>query len=258
MAFLATATVDPGAAGTVRLDVSGGTPPYRAEASPGGDRPDYRVRDSWADMPGVPSGRIGVDGAAPLNVPVQYVVTDATGAQVTTSAVTVTSSVSILSDATDPGAFLPVRVVSQKPNSWQARSVWWDILGSPAPFASVAPMRYRSGPLALRIETVTERAALLTLLRPGNPLMFRGACPPTVDDLTILVETAEESLILDNRPEGPYLWTLDYQAITVDLGPYDVDSARSYDTVKAAVSAYDTLYATYATYDAVRTGTPRT
>lgn len=253
MPLTVTPAVDVGTA-AVRLSVAGGVPPYVADASPGGDRPDYRVRTAWSSVVGDATARVGIDGSIPLGVPTQYVITDATGVQVTSAPVTADSATPILSDATDPGRAMPVLVVSQKPNQWQARSVWWDILGASAPFASVAPLRFRAGALALRIVGNVERSSLLALLRTGNPLVFRGTCEDAVDDVILLVETVDESLVLDDAPAGATVWALTYQAISRELGPYAVDAGRSYATVKATFPTYDAVKATYATYDALRAG----
>jgi hypothetical protein len=255
MSLTVTTSIDTATA-AVRLTVAGGVAPYVADASPGGDRPDYRVRTAWSSVLGDPTARIGIDGALPIGVPTQYVITDAAGAQVTSAAVTVSSAYPLLSDATDPGRAVAVTVAAQRPNTWEARSVWWDILGAQAPFASVAPMRPRSGPLVLRVAGNVARADLLRLLAPGNPLVFRGVCSAAVDDLTLLVETVEESLILDDDPTGPALWTINYQAISQNLGPYAVDAAWSYAAVLSTFATYNALRAGYATYDALRVGDP--
>ena len=239
----------------VRLLVDGGTPPYVVDASPGGDRPDYRVRTVYATVAGSPNARVGVDGDAPLNVPVVYVATDAGGAQAQTAApVTVVSSSAILSDATDPGRALAVTVRSQKPNTWEARSVWWDVLGASAPFASIAPMRYRNGPLVLRVPNPDGRASMVNLLRPGSPLVLRSVTPRTVDDLTILVESVEEALTLVEDPSGPVEFTLQYQAISTELGPTVTDPGRSYATVKAESATYAIVRSKFPTYEALRVG----
>lgn len=244
------------ATGSVRLVIDGGVPPYVVDASPGGDRPDYRIRSTYSTVPGTPSARVAVDGDIPLNTPTVYVATDAVGAQGQTAAVSVHSSVPLLSDATDPGRAVPVVVVSQKPNGWEARSVWWDVLGAREPFVSIAPMRLRSGPLVLRSEDRASRSRLLTLVAPGNPLVLRAPCPDAVDDLVLLVESIDESLVLEDDPAGPTLWTLTYQAVSRDLGPYSVDPSRSYAAVAQAYATYGDLVLTYADYDALRAGDP--
>lgn len=253
MSLTVTATPDNGT-GSVRLLIDGGTPPYVVDASPGGDRPDYRIRSVYANVAGQPAARAAVDGDLPLNTPTVYVATDATGAQALTPAVQVDSDVTLLSDATDPGRVVPVTVVSQKPNGWEARSVWWDVLGQREPFVSVAPLRLRSGPLVLRADTRRQRAALINLLSPGNPLVLRSPCPDAVDDLVLLATSVDESLVLEALPAGPSHFTLDYQAVSRDLGPYAVDPSRSYAAVKAAWGTYGDVLAAYPSYDALRAG----
>lgn len=239
---------------SVRLTMTGGTPPYAVDASPGGSVPDYRVRSTYSPVTGDPSGRVALDGEAPLNTPVVYVVTDTAGHQAQSAVVTVTSDAPVLSDATDPGRAIRTRVVSQKPNAWEARSVWWDVLGTREPFVSVAPMRLRNGPLVLRTESRGERSALLDLLATGNPLVLRSTCPDAVDDVVLLVESAAEDLVLTDAPAGPTHWTLTYQAVSRDLGPYAVDPGRSYATVAQSVASYDAVFLTYTDYDHLRTG----
>lgn len=251
-----TITASTTSAYAVRLVIDGGVPPYVVDASPGGGREDYRVRSAYATVPGIPAQRIALDGDIPLNTPVVYVATDSTGAQAQTPPVTVHSDVPVLSDATDAGRALVATVVAQKPNRWEARSVWWDVLGASAPFASIAPMRYRNGSLVLRTEDLTARASMIGLLRPGTPLVLRVPCTDAVDDVTFLVESADESLVLEDDPAGPTLFALTYQAISRELGPTVTDPGRSYATVKAESATYAVALATFPTYDALRVGAP--
>lgn len=255
MALSITAVPD-AATASVRLTITGGTPPYVTDAAPGGDRPDYRVRSQYSTVTGAPSTRVAVDGDIPLNTPTQYVATDATGAQASSAAVTVAHDGAVLSDATDPGRVLDVVVVSQPPNAWEARSVWWDVLGARAPFASVAPMRFRSGDLVLRAEGRSERAALLELLTTGNPVVLRASTPDTVDDLVALPESLTEELVLSDVPSGPRLLRITYQAISRELGPYAVDPGRTYAAVLSAYATYGALLLVFPTYDALRVGDP--
>lgn len=255
MALTVTATPDP-ITGSVRLVIDGGTPPYVLDASPGGDRPDYRVRTTYATVPGDPAARIAVDGDIPLNTPTVYVATDTHGSQGQSAPVTVASTRPILSDATDPSRALPVVVVRQPPNEWESRSVWWDVLGARAPFASIGPLRFRSGDLVLRVEDRTARAALVALLSTGNPVVLRSTIPDNVDDVVALVERVRDELVVEDAPGGPRLFTLTYQAIARELGPYAVDPGRSYGAVLDSYSSYGVVLGTYATYDALRAGDP--
>jgi hypothetical protein len=253
--FTVTTEIDPTTA-AVRLLVDGGIAPYVADASPGGARADYRVRTTWSSVPGSATARLGIDGAIPLNTPTQYVVTDAAGIQVSTPAVVVSSDVALLSDATNPTAVVAVCVASQKPNRWEGRSVWWDILGSRAPFASTAPLRYRAGPLTLRVDDLADRNALLEIMAPGNPMLIRSVSPGVIDDVVMLVEAIDEDLVLVDDPAGPVLWTITYQAISADLGPYAPDANRTYSEIAATFPDYSSLPVAYATYGTMRAGDP--
>jgi hypothetical protein len=237
----------------VRLTVSGGTPNYSAQANPAGDIDAYTVRSLWS---GSSTTRIAVDGDAPLNTAIQYVVTDRNGAQAVSGTVEVPSELPILSDATDPTVALPVVVVSQKPNRWQARSVWFDVLGSRAPFVSVAPMRLRAGQLELRAETRSDRAALIDLLGLGNPLTLRAVCPAAVDDLILLPETAEERLTIDTDPAGSTVFAVQYQAVSRELGPYTSDPGRTYAQLPTEHATYADMTIAYVDYAALLAGDP--
>lgn len=255
MALSVTAAVDAPTA-SVRLTITGGTPPYVVDAAPGGDRPDYRIRSTYSTVSGSPSTRLAVDGDVPLNTDVLYVATDATGAQAQSATVRVNHAGAVLSDATDPGRALDVVVVSQPPNSWEARSVWWDVLGASAPFASIAPMRFRSGDLVIREADRTARAALLDLLRTGNPFVLRASCGDAVDDLVGLPESLTEELVNVDAPSGPRNLRIAYQAISRELGPYAVDPGRTYAAVLAAYATYGAVLYVFPTYDALRVGDP--
>jgi hypothetical protein len=244
------------ATATATLNVSGGSPDYTVEAAPAGGRQPYTVRTTWSLVTGDPSGRIGVDGELPLNTPTQYVVTDQSGAQAQSDVVTVTSDVPLLSDALDPGRVLPVVVASQKPNRWQARSVWFDVLGQREPFASIAPLRLRGGTLTLLAQTRTDRGALLNLFANGHPLVLRSSCPDAVDDGVLLPESITEDLTNPERPDGPTLITVQYQAVSRDLGPVTVDPGRTYADLPLEAATYAQLLSLYATYDALRVGDP--
>lgn len=254
MALTITPTVDDALA-AVRLVLDGGTPPYVVDASPVG-LDDYRIRSTYSTVTDFPSRRVAVDGEVPLNTATVYVVTDSTGAQASSSAVTVTTTDPVLSDAFDPGSLVRPVIVSQKPNTWEGRSVWWDVLGSREPFASVAPMRLRSGSLVLRTDGNVERAAMVALLTPGDPLVLRSTCPDAVDDVTFLVLTVDESLVIDDDLDGPTLWSLRYQAISRDLGPTTGDAGRTYAVAALEYPTYSAVPVHYVDYEAFRLGDP--
>lgn len=255
MALTITALVDP-ATKHVRLTITGGAPEYVVDAAPAGDRAAYRVRSVFSKVAGDTTARIALDGDVPLNVPTQWVVTDRTGAQASSPVLTVDSAHPILADALDPSNAQPVVVVSQPPNTWEARSVWWDVLGQREPFASIAPMRLRSGELVLRVEGGVQRAALMAVMQSGHPVVLRSVCPDAVDDLTLLPEQVAESLVLDDSPSGARNVTIRYQAVTRELGPYAVDPGRTYEALPVEAATYGTLLGLYVDYRALLAGDP--
>lgn len=255
MALTITATVD-AATKHVRLSIAGGTPEYVVDAAPAGDRAAYRVRSVYSTVPGDASARVALDGDVPLNVPTQWVVTDRTGAQASSAVLAVASDTPILADALDPSNAVPVVVVSQPPNEWAARSVWWDVLGQREPFASIAPMRLRNGELVLRVDGSVQRAALMAVMQAGHPVVLRSTCPDAVDDLTLLPETVREQLLLDDAPTGPRHVAITYQAVTRELGPYAVDPGRTYEALPVEAATYGTLLGLYVDYRALLAGDP--
>jgi hypothetical protein len=251
--IVVTASPDPGI-GAVRLTVTGGVLPYVVTASPSGDRPDYAVRSTQAPIAGDPTGVAMIDGQIPLNTQTVYQATDATGAQASSAVVAIASTTAILSDGTDPQLAVPVTVVSQPPSEWVARSVWWDVLGVRAPFASYAPMRFRHGDLVLRVETRVHRYELLALVTTGNPMLLRSATPEAVDDTLMIIERMSDPLAVDDIRAGARHFALTYQAITGDLGPYSTDASRMWLTVLDEAATWADLEARYATWAAVLAG----
>lgn len=255
MALSVTAAVDP-VLMLVRLTVTGGTAPYVVDAAPSGGRAGYRVRSAFGTVAGAPSTRTATDGDVPLNTDVLYVATDALGAQANSNSVILAASLGVLSDATNPNVLVPVTVVRQLPNEWSARSVWWDVLGATAPFASVAPMRLRAGDILIRTDGPTERAGLLDLLATGNPFVLRTPWPDTVDDVVGLIEQLREEPVLEDDQAGARHFTLAYQAVSRQLGIYTDDTGRTYALLPVEAATYTALLGLYGSYDAVLLGDP--
>lgn len=255
VALTITATVD-ATSRAVRLTITGGTPEYVVQAAPGGDRLPYTVRSTYSPLSGDPTGRVAVDGDAPLNTPVQYVVTDKAGDQAQTAVVTVASDLPVLADAMDPSRAMAVLVVSQPPNTWEARSVWWDVLGQREPFVSVAPLRLRSGDVVFRVASLAERTQLVSIMASGHPLVLRSTCPDAVDDVIMLPATVEDALVMDDAPGGPRNVTVSYQAVARELGPYVLDPGRSYASLPAESATYGDVRAKFTDYRALLSGDP--
>jgi hypothetical protein len=249
MALTATAGPNPYGGTFVELFAAGGTGPYSWRAYPtGGD--DYAVPATVND----PTGRVTVDGFAPLGRDILYRVTDSTGAAAEASATLTDPGVAVLSDATDPTRHVLVTVADQLPNEWEARSVWFDILDRRDPFVAVAPLRFRNGELVLLLSGTDARADLLALLAPGTPLVIRSACVSNVDDLVILPTRVREELVNETDKGGARLWTITYQAVTRDLGPYLPDPEWTWELVgmDSRLPSWTAFSATFATWsDAV-------
>lgn len=255
MALAVVAVID-ASAHAVRFTITGGSGSYVLDASPaGGAR--YRVRSMLTAIVGDPTGRTGVDGDIPLNTPTTYIVTDAgTGSQFIAGPLTVDSAVPLLSDALDPTRVVAVAVRSQMPNGWDARSVWWDVLGTRAPFVSVAPLRYRSGPLTLYVADRVERDAVLGLLASGVPFVLRSPCPDAVDDVIGLPSSIREEPVIEGADAGARLLTIDYQAVSRELGPYAGQGGRTYAIALSESASYDVVVSTYETYADWLSGVP--
>lgn len=225
-----TATAAPSADGTyVILTASGGVAPYVWTAYPTGlDAYPVPASDAY------PDGGTTFDGLLPFGRSVLYQVRDATSVIDDTPPITLPAPErSVLSDALDPTRNLPVTVNDQLPNEWEARSVWFDVIDRRDPFVAVAPLRLRSGPLSIRTETTDERLALLALLAPGTPLILRSPCGDAIDDVVILPGRVREELVLLENKTGPRTFTIEYQAVTRELGPYVSDPLWSWSLLVA-------------------------
>lgn len=232
-----------------RLTVTGATAPVTITASPTG-RDDYELRGPFATSG---SSILAVDPEAPFGLATVYVVTDATGAQAASAAVTLEHDSCVLSDATDPSRFADVVVVSSLPGEYEARSTWWDILGRSDPFVTIAPMSNKAGDLVLRVEDVVERRALLALLLPGTPLILRS---PTsrVDDVTVLPERVSDELVVDGAHDGPHNLRVRVKAVSRQLGPVTGDPARTWQSVIDENATWGDVLADYSTWADVLTG----
>jgi hypothetical protein len=250
MTLSCTATVDT-VTKTVSVLVAGGTPPYALQATPVGGAA-YTVKGAWT---GAGATLTKIDGEVRLNLGTQYSATDAASGAASSATVTVTATEDVLSNAQDATQVVPVLVVSQTEQEWEARTVTWDVLDREDPFISTGPMRLRSGPLVLRVSQ-DERADLDALLQTGAPLLLRSVTPTAVDDMTFVVQRRSTRLVLDDLPSGDRLYTLDYQAVSRDLGVISA-ATRTWNDVLAEASTWTDLQVKFATWDDVRTGRQR-
>lgn len=212
------------------LEATGGVAPYTWTAFPAG-------RDSYTvpALSSVPSGQTTYDGMAPFGVAVVYQVRDSTPQSEDSAPHTLPDLAgAVLSDALDPTRWVLLPLVDQLPNEWQPRSVWFDVLDRRDPFVATAPMRLRNGQLVLRTDDQAQRVALLALLADGAPLVLRTACADAVDDVVLLpVESVREDLVMAEDKGGPRLFTITYQAVTRELGPYLPDPSWTWTDVVA-------------------------
>lgn len=246
MALTATATPDPVDGFYVVLSASGGTAPITWVAYPNG-ADSYTVPRSSTDA----TGRRTVDGTAPFGREVTYQARDAVGATVDVQVTLDDPPSAVLSDAVDPNLSLMVTVVDQLPNAWAARSVWFDVLDRRDPFVAVAPLRFRDGTITLRVDSSDDRRALLDLLTPGTPLVLRSPCHDNVDDVVLLPTQVGEELTDAGSKGMPRLWSITYQAVTRDLGPYLPDPTWTWQDVPADPrnGTWTQVVASYATWD---------
>lgn len=256
MALTITADVEPTSL-AVLLTIAGATDPTRlhVDAFPQGGAA-YRVRTMLTPVAG---GVAAMDGDASFGVPISYVVTDEVNAATAATAapITVTSTEPMLADALNPSSAVRVVVKSQPPNTWEARSVWWDILGSRAPFVSVAPMRYRNGDLVLYVASADERDAVIRVLASGSPFVLRTPCGDAVDDVIGLPATITEDLVLEADATGPRLLTITYQAVARELGPYAGQAGRTYAAALSESTDYGMVAGRFADYAHLLSGVPR-
>lgn len=254
MPLTATATPDDVLGTFMRLQASGGVGPYSWLAFPNGT-PSYVVPPTATD----PTGAQTVDGLAPFGRNVTYQVRDSAGASFDIDAALPDPPSSVLSDALDPGRVAFVTVVDQLPNEWAPRSVWFDVLDRRDPFVAVAPLRLRNGTIVLRTTTSQARRELFDLLTPGRPLVLRSPCHDAVDDLTILPTGVTEELTVETAKAGARHWSLTYQAVSNELGPYLPDPTWTWQTLTADPRnpSWDLVVAGYATWDDARTNVRR-
>jgi len=196
------------------------------------------------------------DNAVPLRLATYYEVTDATATKVTAGPVYINEENPILADALYPSLNTQVVLISQKPNTWEARSVWFDVLGREDPLPVVAPLRYRNGTIKIRAAEPSDRAELLSLLTTGRPLLLRQPCHNmSADDVYLLPIRVTESPIIDTYHAGPATFEIEYQAVTRDIG-VEWAEPRTYATLTTESATYALVISTWASYANAAGGVP--
>lgn len=197
------------------------------------------------------------DEQAPFGVPITYTVTGSVTPGVvseTIDGLDVTGSV--LSSTVRPGAALPVRVNEDRPQEWEARSVWHDVIDRRDPLVTVSPMRYRSGEWLFAVVGASERATLLALLTTGEPMLLRSSCPERVDDVIALPLSMSMDPVMAGAPEGTRILRITYQAVTRPLAPYAGTEGWTYGQLDAGTASYAIVLDDFATYTALYAGPP--
>jgi hypothetical protein len=113
------------------------------------------------------------------------------------------------------------------------------------------------GTLRLHAPTYGDLVALRELLSDGGVLRLRrpSSRASAVDDTTLLVEKATESLVSDSAPAGARYFDIDYQAVT-EITYNPVDPTWTYDALVIEQATYSDALAAYATYTALAAGPP--
>lgn len=252
-------------------------------SSPPASITGWRVVATWPEgnyvVRGTPALQAGgyynlVDYQVPLSDPshgvtrlVTYNVTAFTASGSATAGVTGAAVVypnARLDDSERTGVGMDVVVADQSPQSWQPRTVFYDVLDRDDPVVAMQTARLRAGQLRLLTATQGERVQLRDLVRGGAPLLLRTTNPDRAEDtmFVALDVTSEDRTELDARR----LWTISYQAVAIDQGAYSPPPTRTYATALAdsrfptyvSMVSYDgptdVAYATYAAYLAGQAG----
>lgn len=146
---------------------------------------------------------------------------------------------------TGTGTSVAVTVARQESRRYQARSVFYDVIGRQAPVVATQPARLMEGQLRFRCADLAARASLSAMLRNGYPLVLRTPWPSGVDDVVFLADQWQDDAL--DAANGPYYLTAYYQAVDVSAVPYNA-APLTYAGMAAAVTTYanvPTLWASY-------------
>lgn len=200
------------------------------------------------------SGATVVDRGCRLNTPITYWATDDIDL-VVAPPVTVAAERPVLS-STVHGTAREVTVIRFRPYSGEGRSVWHDVIGRTDPPVSIFPAVYPSLELVLRIHDDQERAALIRMLQPGDPLMLRSVCPPRLDDMTVLMRTWSDPFPDDSLREGPGELRITCQRTSEVPPAWTPPADRTYQTVLDEHADYQSVLDGHTTYQALLDGLP--
>jgi hypothetical protein len=150
-----------------------------------------------------------------------------------------------------------VVVVSQLPQQQEGRSKAHFVLGRPEPVVTIQAPQYPTGTLRLHAATFSDVVALRELRSDGGVLRLRrpSSHASAVDDMTLLVDKFDESLVSDSAPAGARYVDIEYQAVS-EITYNPVDPTWTYDALVIERATYSDARAAYATYTALAAGPP--
>lgn len=143
------------------------------------------------------------------------------------------------------GASIPVVVAGQTSRRYEARSVFYDVIGRSGPVVATQPARLMSGQLVFRCADLTARNELAAYLAAGYPLVLRTPFPAGTDDVAFLASDWDDEPAFPSA--GPYALTVNYQAVDMSGVPYWATS-MTYAKLATSVTTYANLTNLYATY----------
>lgn len=238
----------------VRVEVNAAVAgvPVQVEAFPVGREP-YAVR--FIGAPLGPSVTVD-DEQAPFGIPITYRATQTGEPGVvsqTSAPLDVTGSV--LTSVVRPGTGLPVRVIEDRPQDWETRSAWFDVIDRRDPLVTITPMRYRAGEWILALNGAAARAQLINVLTTGEPVMLRSSCPEQIDDVICLPLSFSIDPVIASAPQGTRTARVSYQAVTRPIAPFGGTSDWTYAALAARpATTYASVLAEFATYSALFAG----
>jgi hypothetical protein len=240
----------------VSVSVTGATPgaAITVEAFPLG-RESYTVRFIGAAVG--PDAQAD-DEMAPFGIPITYRATQSGDPGVVSqTAAPLDVSGTVLTSTVRPGTALPVRVSEDRPQEWETRSAWFDVIDRPDPLVTVTPARYRGGEWLLATVGAAERASIVRLLATGEPVMLRASCPEQVDDVICLPLSWFSEPVMPDAPQGTRTMRVTYQAVTRPIAPFSGSQEWTYAVLAARPgTTYATVAAEFATYSALFAGPP--
>lgn len=143
------------------------------------------------------------------------------------------------------GSSVAVVVAEQTSRRYQARSVFYDVIGRQAPVVATQPARLMAGTLRFRCADLSARAALSSLLAAGYPLVLRTPWPAGADDVVFLADAWDDEGTFPSS--GPYWLTVYYQAVDVSAVPF-ASPPLTYAGLATAVSTYANMTLLWPTY----------